>query len=138
LSCYDIEGRVTGKEGVIMSGLQLAGITIVIIVILALVGVGIYNIRRGLQILPKAERLGQEPIWHKQPNILLGTSNIAFAVLIGLVALLSTNPDVIARNIIIILMVLMFLFSVFLVIRTALSALQAVKNLREKQTDKRP
>jgi amino acid transporter len=122
-----------------MSGLQLAGITIVVIVILALIGVGIYNIRRGLQILPEAEKLGQEPIWHKQPNILLGISNIAFAILIGLVTLLSTNPDPMTRNIIIALIVLVFLFSAFLVIRTALSALQAVKNLREKQqTDKKP
>lgn len=121
-----------------MSGLQLAGITIVVIVILALVGVGIYNIRRGLQILPEAERLGQQPLWHRQPNILLGTSNIAFAILIGLVALLGTNPNATARNIIFTLMVLMFLFSAFLVIRTAFSALQAVKNLREKQTNKKP
>ena len=122
-----------------MSGLQLAGITIIVIVMLALVGIGIYNIRRGLQILPQAERLGQEPIWHRQPNILLGISNIAFAILIGLVALLGTNPDPLVRNIIITLMVLVFLFSAFLVIRTALSALQAVKNLREKQqTNKKP
>lgn len=122
-----------------MSGLQLAGITIVVIVMLALIGVGIYNIRRGLQILPEAEKLGQEPIWHRQPNILLGISNIAFAILIGLVALLSTNLSTIARNIVFTLIVLVFLFSAFLVIRTALSALQAVKNLREKQqTDKKP
>ena len=122
-----------------MSGLQLAGATIVVIVMLALIGIGIYNIRRGLQILPEAERLGQEPIWHKQPNILLGISNIAFAILIGLVALLGTNPNAITRNIILTLMVLVFLFSAFLVIRTALSALQAVKNLREKQqTNKKP
>jgi quinol-cytochrome oxidoreductase complex cytochrome b subunit len=121
-----------------MSGLQLAGITIVVIVILALIGVGIYNIRRGLQILPEAERLGQESIWHRQPNILLGISNIAFAILIGLVALLGTNPGSVARNIIFTLMVLVFLFSAFLVIRTALSALRTVKNLREKQqTNKR-
>lgn len=122
-----------------MSGSQLAGITIVVIVILALIGVGVYNIRRGLQILPEAEKLGQEPIWHRQPNILLGISNIAFAILIGLVALLSTNPDPPGRNIIFTLMVLVFLFSAFLVIRTALSALKAIKNLREKQqTNKRP
>lgn len=122
-----------------MSGLQLAGITIVVIVMLALIGIGIYNIRRGLQILPEAERLGQEPIWHKQPNVLLGISNIAFAILIGLVSLLGANPNAITRNIILTLMVLVFLFSAFLVIRTALSALQAVKNLREKQqTDKKP
>jgi len=122
-----------------MSGLQLAGITIVVIVILALIGVGVYNIRRGLQILPEAERLGQEPIWHRQPNILLGISNIAFAILIGLVTLLGTNPGAIARNIIFTLIVLVFLFSAYLVIRTALSALQAVKNLREKQqTNKKP
>ena len=116
-----------------MSGLQLAGITIVVIVILALIGVGIYNIRRGLQILPEAETVGQEPIWHRQPNILLGISNIAFAILIGLVALLGSGTSSIGRNIIVILMVLVFLFSAFLVIRTALSALKAVKNLREKK-----
>src|SRR5260370_37854526 len=102
---------VSQEKRVIMSGLQLAGITIVVIVILALVGIGIYNIRRGLQILPEAGRLGQEPIWHSQPNILLGTSNIAFAILIGLVALLGTDPGAIARNIIFTLIVLVFLFT---------------------------
>src|SRR5689334_19167334 len=122
-----------------MRGLQLAGITIVVIVILALVGVGVYNIRRGLQILPEDERLGQEPIWHRQPTILVGISSIEFAILIGLVALLGTNPNSIARNIIFTLIVLVFLFSAFLVIRTALSALRAVKKLHEKQqTDKKP
>lgn len=121
-----------------MSGLQLAGIIIIVIVMLALIGIGIYNIRKGLQILPQAETLGQEPTWHRQPNILLGISNIAFAILVGLVALFSANINATGRIIIIILMVLVFLFSAFLVIRTALSALKAVKNLRDRQTSKRP
>jgi hypothetical membrane protein len=114
-----------------MSGLQLAGITIVLVVMLALIGVGVYNMRRGLQLLPEAERLGQEPVWHRQPNVLLGLSNIAFAVLIGLVALLGIGSA--DRYIVLVLMVLVFLLSAFLVIRTALSTLKAVKNLREKQ-----
>jgi amino acid transporter len=126
------------EKRVIMTGLQLAGITIVVIVMLALIGIGIYNIRRGLQILPEAATLGQEPLWHRQPNILLGISNIAFAILIGLVALLGTTTNSTGRTIIFILMVLVFLFSAFLVIRTALSALRAVKNLQNKQTSKRP
>lgn len=121
-----------------MTGLQLAGITIVVIVMLALIGIGIYNIRRGLQILPEAETLGQEQIWHRQPNILLGISNIAFGILIGLVALLGTSTSATDRIIILILMALVFLLSIFLVIRTGLSALKAVRNLREKQqTNKR-
>jgi amino acid transporter len=120
-----------------MSGLQLAGMTIVVIVVLALVGIGVYNVRRGLQVLPTAETLGQEPVWHKQPNILLGISNIAFAALIALVALLSANTNSTGRAVILTLIVIVFLFSIFLVIRTAISALGAVKKLREKQTDKK-
>jgi hypothetical protein len=116
-----------------MSGLELTGITIVFVVILALIGVGIYNIYRGLQLLPQAERLGQEPVWHRQPNVLLGISNIAFAILIGLATLLGTGAA--NRNIMLILIALVFLTSIFLVVRTALSAMQAIKNLREKQQD---
>jgi hypothetical protein len=114
-----------------MSGLQLTGITIVFVVMLALISVGVYNIHRGLALLPEAERLGQDPVWHRQPNVLLGISNIAFAILIGLAALFGTGAA--DRNVMLVLIVLVFLFSVFLVIRTALSALKAIKNLHEKQ-----
>lgn len=118
-----------------MSGLQLTGIIIVGVVVLALISVGVYNICRGLQLLPEAERLGQDPLWYRQPNVLLGISNIAFAILIGLAVLLGTGS--LDRNVILVLIVLVFLFSVFLVIRTALSALKVIKNLREKQEKQR-
>lgn len=131
LVCYDVE------EGILfMSGLQIAGITILLLIILALIAVGAYNIGKGLRALPQAEALGQEPVWHKQPNILLGINNIAFAVLVCLVALLSVVAAP-GRVVLLILIVITFLLSIFLVIRTANSAFNAAKKLREKQISRR-
>ncbi len=120
-----------------MNGLQLAGIFLVVIFIIALAGIGIYNIRKGVQVLPNAQALGQEPVWHKQPNILLGLSNICFAVLVALATLLSISTSSTGRGVMIVLTVVVFLLSVLLVARTAQSALNAVKKLREKQANKR-
>jgi hypothetical protein len=118
-----------------MNGLQLIGTFLIIIVMLALIGLGTYHIRKGVKTLPHAETLGQEPTWHKQPNILLGISNIIFALLVCLVAFLSIFPS--ARLLLFILIGLTFLASLFLVMRTASVTMQAARNLRERQTGKR-
>ena len=118
-----------------MSALQLAGALIIAIIVFALIGAGAYSIRKGINALPRAETLGQEPVWHKQPNILLGINNIVFALLLGLVA--SSSMVASARLFLFILIVLVFLVSVFLVIRTANVTMQAARNLRERQRRER-
>lgn len=118
-----------------MSALQLAGTLIIAIIAFALIGAGAYSIRKGINTLPRAETLGQEPVWHKQPNILLGINNIVFALLVGLVA--SSSVIASARLFLFILIALVFLVSVFLVIRTANVTMQAARNLRERQRRER-
>jgi hypothetical protein len=120
-----------GKEEFDMSALQLAGALIIAMIIAALISAGVYSIRKGISTLPRAEELGQEPVWHKQPNILLGINNIVFALLVGLVASSSVIASV--RLFLFILSALVFLVSVFLVIRTANVTMRAARNLRERQ-----
>ena len=118
-----------------MSALELAGALIIAMIVFALIGAGAYSIRKGINTLPRAETLGQEPVWHKQPDILLGINNIIFALLVGLVA--SSSVIASARLFLFILIVLVFLVSVFLVIRTANVTMQAARNLRERQRRER-
>ncbi|MBO0778879.1 MAG: hypothetical protein J2P37_08640 [Ktedonobacteraceae bacterium] len=117
-----------------MSGPLLAGGVVLVAIVLALVGVGIYNIRSGIKALPRAEELGQEPVWHKQPNILLGFTNIIFALLVGLAALLGAFPDL--RLLWFILLGLLLLLSIFLVARTIRAASAAARKLRQKAKNK--
>src|SRR5260370_11134964 len=119
-----------------INGLLLAGILLLAIIILALISVGIYNIRTGLENLSNAEALGLEPLWHKQPGILFGINNIAFAILVCLVSLLSTVQNSTTRLVILGLSGVMLITSVFLVARTISMALRASKNLRNKHTNK--
>lgn len=117
-----------------MNALQLAGTLVIAIIVFALIGAGAYSIRKGINTLPQAETLGQEPIWHKQPNILLGINNIIFALLVGLVASSSVLSAV--RLPLFILVALIFLISIFLVIRTANVTMQAARNLRGRLAGK--
>jgi hypothetical protein len=115
--------------------LQIAGI-IIIIVMGVMIGLGAYNIVKGIKMLPQAEILGQEPVWHKQPNILLGISNVIFGIMIALVGLVILATGTTARIIIFILIAITFLLSMAIVIRTVTSTMNAVRNLSQRQKNK--
>lgn len=117
-----------------MNGLLLSGIVVLALILLALLGFGFINIRTGLKALPRAEELGQEAVWHKQPNILLGINNFIFALLIGTGVLLSQLPD--QRFLLLVLLGILLLLSVFLVIRTMQTASAAANRLRQRLSKK--
>jgi uncharacterized membrane protein len=113
----------------------------VAIVVIVLVGFGVAQIRKGVKAYTNADTTGQQPVWHRQPSILLGINNFVFAILICLVVLISLETNASARIITLIVVVLIFLGSLFLVMRTVLAALSAAQRaaqaLRDnKQSDK--
>jgi hypothetical protein len=118
-----------------MSGLIVAGFMLLIIAILVLLAIGIFSIRSGLKALPGAASLGLEPVWHKQPKVLLGINNIAFAVLLSLVGLLSTAPNPTIKTTLFVMIILTLIISIFLVISSILVSLQAARNLRAKKNN---
>lgn len=121
-----------------MSGLQLAGISVIVIIALGLITVGIATMRAGIKALPNASSVGQEPVWYKHPKILFGLNNIVFAVLLCLVLLLGIVTSTTAKLILVILLIITFLLSLFLVIRSVLALLRAAKKLREQRTHTTP
>jgi hypothetical protein len=119
-----------------MDRLELAGIIFLALLVLALVAVGIYNIRSGLKVLPNAEEVGQEPVWHKQTTILFGINNMVFALLLLLLLLLTIAPGSFKTGVVILIFITIAL-SILLVARSIFFALRAARkiaqNLREKK-----
>jgi hypothetical protein len=118
-----------------MSGLVVAGFMLLIIAILILLAIGTFSIRSGLKSLPGAASLGLEPLWYKQPKILLGINNIAFAFLLILVGLISVAPNTTIKTALFVIIIITLIVSIFLVITSILVSLQAAKNLRAKKNN---
>jgi hypothetical protein len=118
-----------------VSGPLLSGIVVLVAIVLALLGVGLYNIQSGIKALPRAETLGQSGLWHKQPNILLGINNIVFALLVALASLLGLWPE--QQLVIFVGLGILVLLSLFLVVRTIRSASEAASRLRQMAKEKK-
>lgn len=119
-----------------MDGLTLAGIIFLALLAPALVAVGIYNIRGGLRVLPNAEASGQEPVWHKQTNILFGINNMVFAVLLLLLLILSLVPASL-KPVVGVLIFITVALSIFLVVRSMFFALRASRKLAQQLREKK-
>ena len=118
-----------------MSGLVVAGFMLLIMGILVLLAVGIFSIRSGLKGLPSAASLGLEPVWYKQPKVLFGINNIVFAILLGLIVLLSIAPDPIIKTTLLISISITLIISISLVISSILVSLRAAKKLGAKKNN---
>ncbi len=104
------------------------------IVILFMVG-GV-SIRSGLKALPQAHHIGQEAVWHKQPNILFGFTNFSFALLLAMLLIFLLIPDMSVKGIVAGIGMCMLVLSVVLVIRSIFYTLQAARNLRNRRVNR--
>lgn len=99
-----------------------------------LILVGSFSVRTGVRALPNARDLGQESVWHKQPNILFGLNNFTFALLLGMVLLFLLITDESMKGIVAGIGMCLLILSIFLVIRSILYSLRAAKALKNKRT----
>ncbi|HZR42218.1 MAG TPA: hypothetical protein VFB12_19015 [Ktedonobacteraceae bacterium] len=116
------------------SGIALLAISVFLAGgIVILIMVGSLSIRTGLRALPRAHHLGQEAVWHKQPNVMFGFTNFSFALLLGMVLVFLLVEDMSVKGIVAGIGMCMLILSVVLVARSIFYTLQAARNLRGKR-----